>query len=458
MVSTAGDAGSDGQGWTRRQIIAAAGVAAAAGVGGLIAGPALAQPTKQPTHPNRPGTQPGKPDQTKNPAATTSPLETAMKPGRTKEWVLKTFVTLGTLTNANVNPDGTVPGVKNPSEIRNTNFKFDTAALVFPALRTTATSISQGNVKATVRVNGKDMTSQATWLEDMAAGSRYGRWDMKDVLGYAIEFDTEIEAMCFEAVWDETQGAKVSWPASGRWPKAAQTSFAPQMGIEPGGKLVLDVLNAWTGGKDPKSISQVLLAKVLAGKALEAWQPSGDGMKYTRTGQLQGFDLKGSEALIKDGKGSEHDIACALTALYRSAGIPARPVIGYDVSESKGQDKGLAGKNSGKLRSWVEFCLYDEQNRKELWVPVDIVRLRKSSSRAPAVEKPWKYFGSHEQTDDIIPVAFHYHPPTTVVAHGAPCLWGWLTMPETQVAEQSVRFVTQSQVVTPEKQKKNYGK
>lgn len=455
MASHMGESGQDGQGWTRRQIIAAAGTAAAAGVGGLLAGPLLAQPTKQPNQPNRPGTQPGKSDPSKTSGPTTSPLDLAMKPGRTRDWVLKTYVTLGSLTNAVVGPDGKVPGVNNPSEIQNTRFKFDTAALIFPAIQTTAASTSTGNVKATVKVNGKDVTSEATWLDDMAAGSRYGRWDMKNILGHTIEFDTEMEVTCFEYVWDEMQGAKVTWPASGKWPRAAQTSFAPQMGIEPGGKLALDLLNSWTSQKDPKSIPQVQLAKFLASKALEAWQPSGDGLKFTRTGLLQGFVLAGSEQVIRDGKGSEHDIACALTAIYRSAGIPARPVIGYDISESKGEDKGLAGKSKGKLRSWVEFCLYDEQNRKELWVPVDIVRMRRSSSRAPALDKPWKYFGNNDQTDDVIPVAFHYHPPTTVVAHGAPCFWGWLTMPETQIAEQTVRFVTQSQVRTPEKPGRN---
>ena len=36
---------------------------------------------------------------------------------------------------------------------------------------------------------------------------------------------------------------------------------------------------------------------------------------------------------------------------------------------------------------------------------------------------------------------FHYHPPLSgVVAHGSPCFWGWITMPEMQQAEQTVRF------------------
>jgi hypothetical protein len=74
---------------------------------------------------------------------------------------------------------------------------------------------------------------------------------------------------------------------------------------------------------------------------------------------------------------------------------------------------------------------------------VDVVRQRKSGSKAPPLDRPWKYFGNNDDTDSIIPIAFHYHPPTTVVAHGSPCFWGWITFPEMQYgAEQMVRFVT----------------
>ena len=155
-------------------------------------------------------------------------------------------------------------------------------------------------------------------------------------------------------------------------------------------------------------------------------------------------------------------MACVLCAAYRNAGLPARTVIGLDVTESKGQDAILAGKGKNdRLRSWVEFCLFDESTGKELWVPADPARQRASSNRPPAFDRPWKYFGNNDDLDDVLPLAFQYHPPTTVIAHGSPCLWGWLTTPELQVAEQSMRWLTATTPVRPEddtKKKSPYGK
>ena len=65
---------------------------------------------------------------------------------------------------------------------------------------------------------------------------------------------------------------------------------------------------------------------------------------------------------------------------------------------------------------------------------------RSQSSRVKPLDQPWKYFGTHDQLDDICPFAFQYHPPTTVMAHGSFAFWGWLTLPEVQVAEQFIRF------------------
>lgn len=131
-----------------------------------------------------------------------------------------------------------------------------------------------------------------------------------------------------------------------------------------------------------------------------------------------------------------------LAAVYRAAGLPARTVIGFDVSAKKDRDGFLDKGKSGpqKLRAWVEFCLYDEAAQREVWVPVDVVRMRQSSSRAPALNRPWKFFGTHDELENVIPIAFQYHPPTTVVAHGAFGLWGWLTTPEIPLVKQHLRL------------------
>jgi Transglutaminase-like superfamily len=147
--------------------------------------------------------------------------------------------------------------------------------------------------------------------------------------------------------------------------------------------------------------------------------------------------------IIMRGRCSELDLPNFLVAVYRSVGLPARTVIGY---ESSGEDDGfLDNSKASKLRAWAEFCLFDENmdaTRASVnWIPVDVVGLRKTSSRVPPLDKPWRGFGTFEDGDRIAPFAFQFHPPTTVKASGSPGFWGWLMTPRHPArAVQSLRF------------------
>src|SRR5581483_8784634 len=145
---------------------------------------------------------------------------------------------------------------------------------------------------------------------------------------------------------------------------------------------------------------------------------------------------------LKKGKGSEFDMVCALAAVYRAAGLPARTVIGFDVGQSKTDGRRFLGKRgSSELRAWVEFPLVNPRDNALVWVPVDIVRMRKSSSRAKPLEQRWPFFGDNDALDRVIPFAFQFHPPTTVVSYGSPAFWGWLVMPKPpERVLQAVRF------------------
>jgi len=50
---------------------------------------------------------------------------------------------------------------------------------------------------------------------------------------------------------------------------------------------------------------------------------------------LSGFRVHGAEQLAVMRDGTDYDLACLLTALYRAAGVPARLVIGFDVEKSR---------------------------------------------------------------------------------------------------------------------------
>lgn len=417
--------------------------------------PTTTQPSKsQPTKPQPSPTDTKKPN-TQQAETGNSFLEQVIKKGRTRDWTLKVNLHLDSYQTP-------TQYVQPNQQLTITAFKFQTAAILFPVLAGTASSETVvGSVQSTLRFDGKDLNIKPQFLDDYPAGARFGRWDMRAMEGRQIDLDLEIPLTTWAVLFDEAAASKAVWPTSNKWPKVAQSTFTPQRWVDTASPVVSEAVSKWCDRKPPQSLPPIQLTKFLAGKVMEAIQPSGNGLAGTRTGLFEGFDLKGAEQTLKEGRGSEHDIACVLAAVYRVAGVPCRTVIGYDITESKGQDSGSLGKRTGgdSMRSWVEFCLYDEPNKKEIWVPVDVVRQRKSGNRPPPLDKPWKFFGANDDTDDVLPVAFQYHPPTTVIAYGAPALWGWMTTPEMQQATQFLRFNSQSTPRRPDDRKSSpFGK
>lgn len=366
-------------------------------------------------------------------------------PGDRHDWTLKVDIDV----NSYVEKDG-----KNMPVFH--DFTFTSASVVFPVLATTASHRSYQKM-LTSKLSFNDVLIANTtsgFSSQYPCGTRLARWDMKEKKGREVRLEVEIPTTCWQTRFDEKAAELVTWPAT--WPAVAQSTFTDVQAIgrnRAGSDIVLiqhqapivqELLKKWTNEKDPKSIAPVVLAKFLAGQVLEYIQPSGSGMRYNKNSGFEGFDLVGAETALTDRRGTDHDIACALAAIYRAAGLPARLVIGYDLSKEKGKDSSfLTKKNSGvpDFRTWVEFCLYDESSPKEVWVPVDINRQRKASSRNTG---NWKFFGSHDELDNVIPVAHQFHPPTYVIAHGSPCFWGWVTSPEAQIATQFVRFMSQT--------------
>jgi hypothetical protein len=461
---------------TRREvntrIVGAAALAALAGLAPV--GAALAQPrTNRPSGPsNQPSKQPppnspfGQPNNapTTQPATAKEsfPFDRMIKQGTPVDWSLRTSIHLDSFQAISTQQPSSGPGAGTPNGqdlVKTIPFDFKTAAIIFPALASTSTSkIVDGSTTAAFKVDGKTLTGNPTWINDTPGGGRYGKWELRDVKGRTMDMDFEFRCQTWETALDETIANKVPWPKAPRWPSEAATSLGQQTVDLAGGKLayidpaspaIKALMDKWTSGKPANSIPPVPLAKFLAGRVLENFQPSGDGLLTSRTGLLMGFNLQGVEATLRAGRGSEHDINGVLCSLYRMAGLPARVVVGYDVSKSQGQGAGLGKQSEGELRSWVEFCAIDETSTdpktgktKLAWIPVDVIRMRRSSSKAGALERPWKFFGTNDEADDVIPMAFHFHPPLDgAVSHGAPCLWGWMTTPTTQQASQSIRFL-----------------
>ncbi|MEX2219231.1 MAG: transglutaminase domain-containing protein [Phycisphaerales bacterium] len=353
-----------------------------------------------------------------------------------------------------------------------TGFKFDTVSVIFPLIPETASSISapiepvEGVERYRPYIKGRLMLNDATVnerpevLSNYAAGARLGKWTHRDWSGKEMTLEVTLPVTAYQTTFDEKLAMAAGWPDA--WPEPAASCMQPQYWIDLDPAKgpydmtpIKEFVRRATNGKDPKSVPPAMLAKVLAGEVLRAVNPSaGDGLNFNRTGELEGIDLKGAPQTLLDGRGSEFDMACVLVAAYRAAGLPARTVIGYDVGEGKTGNRFLGKSGSAELRAWVEFPLLDKDS-KIVWVPVDVVRMRKSGSRPKPIAQRWPFFGEHDELDRVIPFAFQFHPPTTVVAYGSPAFWGWLVTPKPpDRVMQTVRFGAITTPTTAEEQKR----
>ena len=341
-----------------------------------------------------------------------------------------------------------------------TPFEFTSLGVVFPMVPLTASSeLDTRGYAGVLTVGDALVDDQVQVLRGYPAGTQLGRWDAgngKDrITTRNVELTVTMPMRCSQTVYDEPAALRVPWP-SGAWPREAASALEPQLYVELGvveGKIaayddatVVKALEVWLKEakvKGPREVPPAYLAKVLAAKVWGNVQPSGDGLAMkARTGELAGIALQTPTETLKKLRGSEHDMAVLLAALYRKAGLPCRTVIGWDVGE-RNEDFLDNNPKQNKLRTWVEFCLYDEERNVQNWVPVDVARLRGTSNRPPAqYDRPWRFFGTHDELDRVLPFALHFHPPTDVVSYGSPGFWGWFVTPTApDHADQSLSFL-----------------
>lgn len=330
-------------------------------------------------------------------------------------------------------------------------WKFQAAVVVFPIPPRTASSYKDdppNPVTSRLMFDDNVYDESAQLITDFPVDAEYGLWQIESpsggmVEGREMELQVHVPLVTHRTKYNDEAAATVDWP-KGPWPEVAQSSFAPMAYVDydlpniPYSKEpIQDLIREWTGGNDPKKLKPAILAKFLAGKVLQHVQLSGDGTAHNQNGLIEGINLQGTDKTAIDGRGSPFDMVCFLTAVYREAGIPARPVIGVKAGKSRKDLEFLGGKNSSKdeLRAWVEWCLYDERDKTITWIPVDIVEMRSSSSRLRGEfwNQPLRYFGTHDKLDDLCPISFHFFPPTTVRSYsssGSPGLWGWFVTPQ----------------------------
>lgn len=298
-----------------------------------------------------------------------------------------------------------------------------------------------------------------TFLAELAFGEYAG----------VREMQLEITTMgrSWETIYNEAKAAEVDWPKE--LPPVLQTLFEPEMFVDrsPFGaynlKPIKDRVNEWTQGR-PKSLPPAVTAKWIAMRVAETYRPTGRGFggpvgessNNVPVSVFGSFSVDGPEFALINERGSKFNLPVLLVACYRAAGIPARMVIGYDYNDRTNHVATVGD----HLYPWVEFALYDEteadEKKRLTWIPVDILQLQASGAWTQPFDRPIEYFGTSDDWDKIIPIAFHFTPYWVPgVSYGrymfesdeardyyverwgigrdvrvfAPALWSWNVMP-----------------------------
>lgn len=393
------------------------------------------------------------------------PQETPfLKFERPQRWTLSVRATLLAGESASdIATSRQIDGRNRPSRSLSLDtWTYDQFVVVHPIVLRTASSLAlSSKPTGSLELDDRVVDEEPVIIGPYQSQARYARWDVAEP-GTAREMELEqtMDFVSYETVFDEDAAMQVGWPAA--WPAEAESTFLPQqyVSLDSAGKpfdasdtTVADLLAKWTNDQDPRAIPPVQLAKWLAGNVQNYVNITLTGMTSRRqmdselsvaASTASGIEVKSAPETALTGQGTTHDAAVLLTAIYREAGLPARIVIGYQERENDGRKKLNDRK---RVRSWVEFALYDEANEQLTWIPVDVARLRERSSRMKPLNQKWKYFGTHDELDDVVPIAFHFHPPTDVRSYAAAALFGITMVPA--APDRAAQFISFSQNRTP---------
>jgi hypothetical protein len=287
------------------------------------------------------------------------------------------------------------------------NYNLADAPIVMPVIfQGTYSAVQSDSLRGRLWLTGREDTTlgQRTRLDDgypfqtrlaVIPVERFGGKTLRWQLGYRVKsWSSRLRS--------EADAASVAWPRS--WPAEVSDGLRPQMFIESDDPLFAQAVEDCSQGK-LRLVPPYLAAKDLVRYCLNRIRVSGDGVNRGNLGILRGLEVVGAKQAAADGMGGPHDLVCVCVAVLRAAGIPARPVIGIEQQKS--------------IVSWAEFFLPEAG-----WVPFDPAVMRGKGVRSLDVRRPWPEFGTMDDLNRRIPLAYHFIPPATVEAP-VPAVWGW---------------------------------
>ncbi len=310
-------------------------------------------------------------------------------------------VTIGTTITPYSRPEGT--------SITRENYNLSDAPIVMPLIYLgTFSRIDPDSVSGQLWLDAKPQNPRIEIKEGLPFNTSLGVLTISRFTGQSLRWQVNYRMQSWASRISDGDAAKIPWPKE--WPKEVQDGLQPQLYIESDDPIFKQTVERVSEGK-LRLVPPYLAAKDLIRYVINNVQVSGDGVDLGGVGQIRGIELFGAKATATSGMGTPHDLVCVCVAMLRAANIPARPVVGV-------QERAKDGKN--EFVTWAEFYLPDCG-----WIPFDPYVMRGKGIKTMNVNKPWPEFGTMDDLNERVPLAYHFMPAATVESPQNPSIWGW---------------------------------
>lgn len=291
-----------------------------------------------------------------------------------------------------------------------THFNLKDAPIVMPVIFQSAYSeVNRASMKSQMWLDGRDVPNMSgrQRIDDAPLFNAHRAVMVVDEFkGQTLRWKLEFRAQVFSSRIDDSGAQKLTWPRE--WPEEVQDGLKPGPFIESDAPIFARAVEEVTQG-NLRTVPPYLAAKELVRYCTENFQVTGSTNRRGMDGVLRGMDVEGAAKAAQAGRGTAHDLVCVCVATLRAAKIPARPVVGVQENE-----RGL-----NEFVSWAEFYLEGAG-----WIPFDPDVMRGKGIRHKDVRQEWSEFGTMEDLNRRIPLAFSFVPPGTQ-APGFAGVWGW---------------------------------
>ncbi len=272
-----------------------------------------------------------------------------------------------------------------------------------------------------VRLNGSPVPFETKIDGDAKSDHRRLVISIPDGVVNTLSLRASWAAIAFNSEVDEAAASNIAWPRA--WAPEVQPYLSPSFAIDSDQPIFREFV-AGVAGDELRRVPVYLAAKDLVRRSiLEFRNTSSEMLIREGRGAVRGFRLQGASiaASTADGTagGTAGDLVCVCVAVLRAAGIPARPVIGiYSGDGDRGSTKLPAGKTT--LCCWAEFHLPGAG-----WVPFDPYEMRGSGLPQADIRKPWRWFGSIDELNRRVAIAYEFAPVRQGFIQDWPAGWAW---------------------------------